>query len=268
MNTKTIETIRQAVRDNYGKIADSNTHASELFTGNSCCSKPVVGLEKLSREMGYKPEDLASVPDGANLGLGCGNPVAIGSLIPGETVVDLGSGGGFDCFLAAKKVGETGRVIGIDMTPSMVSKARRNAETMNCNNVEFRLGEIEHLPVGDNTADIVISNCVINLSPEKDKVFMEAYRILKPGGRMAISDILATAEMPERLKKDLSLYSACIGGAATVETTTALLKQAGFTDIKIDINEKSKRLINEYLPGSNAGDYIAAAHIEAKKPQE
>jgi len=266
MTTNTNETIRQAVRDNYGKIAECNTPASAIIAAGSCCGTPEVGLEQLSSALGYSREDLATVPDGANLGLGCGNPVALGSIKPGETVIDLGSGGGFDCFLAAKKAGVTGSVIGIDMTPSMVSKARQNAEKMNSDNVEFRLGEIEHLPVADNTADIIISNCVINLSPEKDKVFREAHRVLKPGGRIAFSDILATAEMPENVKNDLALFSACIGGAATVEKTIALLEQAGFRDIKIETKEESKKLINAYLPGSNAGDYIVSAYIEAKKP--
>jgi len=266
MTTNTNETIRQTVRENYAKIAECNTRASGKIAAGSCCSGPEVGLKKLSTAMGYSQEDLAAVPAGANLGLGCGNPVALGSLKPGDTVIDLGSGGGFDCFLAAEKVGPTGSVIGIDMTPAMVSKAKQNAEKLDCGNVEFRLGEIEHLPVADNTADIIISNCVVNLSPEKEKVYREAYRVLKPGGRIAISDMLATTRLPEKVKNDLSLFSACIGGAATVQKTVALLEQAGFRDIKIDTKEESRKLIDEYLPGSNAGDYIVSAYIEAKKP--
>jgi arsenite methyltransferase len=261
------EIIRESVRENYGKIAESNKPASEIISTDSCCGTPGVTLDQMSTAMGYSEKDLAAVPEGINLGLGCGNPVALGSLKEGETVIDLGSGGGFDCFLAGKKVGDTGKVIGIDMTPAMVSKARQNAEKMGVTNVEFRLGEIEHLPVADNTANIIISNCVINLSPEKKAVFQDAYRALKPGGRLAISDILATQELPAEVKNDLALFSACIGGAATVESTVRMLEQAGFIDIKIDAKEESKKIINEWMPGSNAGDYIVSAYIEATKPE-
>ncbi len=267
MTTNINETIRRAVRDNYGKIAKRDTTATDMIAPESCCSKPETGLEQLSTAIGYSQEDLSAIPDGANLGLGCGNPVALGAIKPGETVIDLGCGAGFDSFLAAKKAGREGRVIGIDMTPAMVSKARRNAEKMKSDNVDFRLGEIEDLPVADNTADVIISNCVINLSPEKGKVFREAYRVLKPGGRIAISDMLAAAALPEDVKNDLSLFSACISGAATVEKTTALLEEAGFENIKIDVREESKKRIDEFLPCLNAGDYIIAAYIEAEKPR-
>lgn len=202
------------------------------------------------------------------MGLGCGNPVALASLKPGETVVDLGSGGGFDCFLAAKQVGESGQVIGVDMTPDMLSKARSNAEKMGTNNVEFRLGEIEHLPVADNTADIIMSNCVINLSPEKLKVYREAFRILKPGGRLAISDIVARAPLPPEIQQNLALVSACVGGAATIDETTRMLQEAGFSDISIKAKDKSRELISQWAPGENknAGDYVVSAYIEAVKP--
>jgi SAM-dependent methyltransferase len=218
--------------------------------------------------MGYSKEDIQGVIDGANLGLGCGNPVALASLMPGEIVVDLGSGGGFDCFLAAKQVGETGRVIGVDMTPDMLSRARMNAEKMKTTNVEFRLGEIEHLPVADNTADIIMSNCVINLSPEKLAVYREAFRILKSGGRLAISDIVATAALPADVQQNLALVSACVGGAATIDDTRSMLEEVGFKDIKITPKDESRKLISQWVPAENknAGDYVVSAYIEALKP--
>ena len=218
--------------------------------------------------MGYSKEDILSIPEGANMGLGCGNPVALASLKPGETVVDLGSGGGFDCFLAAKQVGESGQVIGVDMTPDMITKARMNAEKIGSKNVEFRLGEIEHLPIADNSADIIMSNCVINLSPDKASVYRDALRILKPGGRLAIADIVATAPLPEELQKNLALVSACVGGAATIDDTVKMLEEAGFVDIKIQAKNESRELISEWAPGTskNAGDYVVSAYIEAIKP--
>jgi ubiquinone/menaquinone biosynthesis C-methylase UbiE len=217
--------------------------------------------------MGYAKEDIEGAPEGANLGLGCGNPVALASLEPGETVVDLGSGGGLDCFLAAKQVGETGRVIGVDMTPDMVSRARGNAEEMGTGHVEFRLGEIEHLPVADDSADLVMSNCVINLSPDKPSVYKDAFRVLKPGGRLAIADILATAVLPEEVQENLALVAACIGGAATLADTEDMLRQVGFQDIRITPKEASRKLIREWVPGTNAGDYVVSAYIEAVKPR-
>jgi ubiquinone/menaquinone biosynthesis C-methylase UbiE len=223
----------------------------------------------MSEFMGYSKGDIESVPEGANMGLGCGNPVAIGSLKAGETVVDLGSGGGFDSFLAAKEVGETGKVIGVDMTPDMISKSRRNAEKIGTKHVEFRLGEIENLPVADNSVDIIMSNCVINLSPEKLSVYHEAYRVLKPGGRLAISDIVATAKLPDEVQKNLALVAACVGGAATIDDTVELLKEVGFQKIKIKPNDSSRELIREWDPSKseNAGDYVVSAYIEAVKPR-
>ncbi len=283
MKTRDKEEIRKAVRDRYGKIAKFGRKASGLIpalsccgeqgisdtkrSSASCCGAPEFTPEQMSKAMGYSKDDLKNTPEGANLGLGCGNPVALASLKPGETVVDLGSGGGFDCFLAANKVGKNGKVIGVDMTPDMISNARKNAQDADIENVEFRLGEIEHLPVADNSADIIMSNCVINLSPDKQSVYKDAFRALKPGGRLAISDILATQELPAEVKNDLALYSACVGGAATVESTVAMLKQAGFRDIRIDTKEESRKIINEWMPGSNPGDYIVSAYIEAKKPE-
>ena len=285
MDKATKEVIRQAVRDRYGKIANANTESPGISIMGSCCggSEPAAGnnsaascccggsdvsSEQMSALMGYSKQDLASAPDGANMGLGCGNPVALASLQPGETVVDLGSGGGFDSFLAAKQVGDTGQVIGIDMTPDMLSKARANAEKIQAKNVEFRLGEIEHLPVADNSADIIMSNCVINLSPDKLRVYRDAYRILKPGGRLAISDIIATAPLPEEIQQNLALVSACVGGAATIADTREMLAQAGFENIKITPKDESRKLISEWAPGEskNAGDYVVSAYIEAIKP--
>ena len=217
----------------------------------------------------YSQEDLDNAPAGSNMGLGCGNPVALASLAPGETVVDLGSGGGFDCFLAANRVGKSGQVIGIDMTPDMVSKARMNAERNDVRNVSFRLGEIEHLPVADNTADIVMSNCVINLSPEKRAVYGEALRILKPGGRIAISDILAKAPLPEKIQEDLKLVSACIGGAATIDETREMLEASGYENIRISYREVDASLIETCSPNSDGriGGLIVSADIQATKPE-
>jgi len=279
------EEIRKAVRKNYGQVARAGAVTSETSQAATCCSPseisaktsqtspcgcsgPDFSLEQISTVIGYSKENIDSVPDGANMGLGCGNPVALASLKPGETVLDLGSGGGFDCFLAAEQVGETGKVIGVDMTPDMISKARKNAEKIGTSNVEFRLGEIEHLPVADNSVDIIMSNCVINLSPDKLDVYYDAYRVLKPGGRLAISDIVATAALPDEIQENLALVAACIGGAATIEDTEKMLKKVGFQDIKITPNDNSRELIREWDPGKskNAGDYVVSAYIEAVKP--
>jgi SAM-dependent methyltransferase len=285
METRGKEEIREAVRERYGKIArvggvTSETSrtasccgpsevATETGQAASCCGPADFSAEKMSGIMGYSRKEIESVPEGANMGLGCGNPVALASLKPGERVVDLGSGGGFDCFLASREVGETGQVIGVDMTPDMVSKARKNAEKMGTGNVEFRLGEIEHLPVADNSADIIMSNCVINLSPDKLSVYRDAYRVLKPGGRLAISDVLATAPLPDEIRNDLALVGACIGGAATVDDVEKWLKEAGFQGIRITPKEIPGELIREWDPGKtkNALDYVVSAYIDAVKPK-
>jgi len=217
-------------------------------------------------QMGYSPEEVQAVPEGADLGLGCGNPQAIAALQPGETVLDLGSGAGFDCFLAARQVGSTGQVIGVDMTAEMVAKARENAGEADFGNVEFRLGEIEHLPVADASVDVILSNCVINLSPNKPQVFREAFRVLRPGGRLAISDIVAMATMPEEMRNDLALYAGCIAGAATKAELEALLREAGFDQILIQPKDESRGLLRDWAPGRKIEDYIASASIEAKKP--
>jgi ubiquinone/menaquinone biosynthesis C-methylase UbiE len=200
------------------------------------------------------------------MGLGCGNPPAIASLQSGETVLDLGSGGGFDCFLAAKAVGERGHVIGVDMTPEMISKAQANAKKAGFGNVEFRLGEIENLPVTDNSVDVIISNCVINLSPEKKKVFKESFRTLKRGGRLAISDIVATAQLPDEVKNNLELYTGCVSGASPIDELKSTLKEIGFTDIRIKPIDGSKELIREWTSDSDIGDFVLSATIEAVKP--
>jgi SAM-dependent methyltransferase len=284
METKDKEKMRQAVRESYGNIAKSVSVVSGIGAAPSCCGPtktaapgdtqaPCCGSsdvtsEQLNQLIGYTKEDLLSVPEGANMGLGCGNPVALASLKPGETVVDLGAGGGFDCFLAAKQVGETGKVIGVDMTPDMITKARMNAEKVGTQNVEFRLGEIEHLPVADDSIDIIMSNCVINLSPDKLSVYRDAFRVLKPGGRLAIADILATAPLPEKVQQNLALVAACVGGAATIDDTREMLTKAGFQDIKIQLKDESRELIRAWDPSKsdNAGDYVVSAYIEAIKP--
>jgi ubiquinone/menaquinone biosynthesis C-methylase UbiE len=200
------------------------------------------------------------------MGLGCGNPQAIAALQPGETVLDLGSGGGFDCFLAARQVGETGWVIGVDMTPEMIRKARANAKKGGFTNVEFRLGEIEHLPVADRSVDVIISNCVINLSPDKSAVFQEAFRVLKPGGRLAIADIVATAALPEDIRNDLALRAGCVGGAASMDEIETFLREAGFRQIRVQPKDASRELIREWAPGRRVEDYVISATIEAVKP--
>ncbi len=224
------EEIKKTVRDGYARIAKSS---------GSCCPQPLSccgsgnSLEQISQKIGYSTDELGAVPEGANLGLGCGNPVALASLQPGETVVDLGSGAGFDCFLAARAVGETGRVIGVDMTPEMLDKARENARRGNYPHVEFRLGEIENLPVADTTADVVISNCVINLAPDKKRVFAEAWRVLKPGGRLMVSDIVLLQELPRELKDSIDAYVGCLAGAVLIDEYLDAIGEAGFQEVKI-----------------------------------
>jgi ubiquinone/menaquinone biosynthesis C-methylase UbiE len=223
-------------------------------------------LDMKAHAYGYSAEDTSAVPQGANLGLGCGNPIALASLRPGETVLDLGSGAGFDCFLAARAVGETGRVIGVDMTHEMLKKARANAEQGGYTQVEFRLGEIEHLPVADASVDVVISNCVINLSPDKPQVFREAFRVLKPGGRLAVSDVVATAPFPPEVQHDLSLRAGCVAGASLLDDLEGMLTAAGFVDMRIQPKDESKTFIREWVPGTTIADYLISASIEAVKP--
>lgn len=218
--------------------------------------------------LGYSREDVSSVPEGANMGLGCGNPQAVAEIKTGETVLDPGSGGGFDCFLASKQVGNEGHVIGVDMTPEMISKARANAEKGDYQNVEFRPGEIENLPVADESIDVIISNCVINLSPDKPRVFSEFYRTLKNGGRLAVSDVVAFAELPENVKNDMALYTGCIAGASHISEIENMLQEAGFEQIRIVPKDESKSFIQEWAPGIPITDYVVSASIEAVKPDK
>jgi arsenite methyltransferase len=216
--------------------------------------------------MGYSEAELASVPEGANLGLGCGNPQVIAALRPGEVVIDLGSGAGFDCFLAAQQVGAEGHVIGIDMTHEMLKKARENAAKIGADNVEFRLGELEYLPVADNTADVLLSNCVINLVPDKEQVFREAFRVLKPGGRLAISDVVNSAPLPAELQTDSTLLCGCISGAAPVDRIEAWLARAGFVDVRVTPQPESRELIETWAPGRGIEKYVISAIVEGRKP--
>jgi SAM-dependent methyltransferase len=216
--------------------------------------------------MGYTEAELNAVPDGANLGLGCGNPQAIAALRPGEVLIDLGSGAGFDCLLAAQQVGPEGRVIGIDMTHEMLAKARANAARVGAANVEFRLGEIEHLPVADATGDVIISNCVINLVPDKAQVFREAFRVLKPGGRLAVADVVNVNPLPAELASDQALLCGCVAGAATIAEIEDWLIAAGFTGIDIQVKPESRDYIATWAAGRGIENYVASATIEARKP--
>ena len=287
------EDIRQAVRDNYAAVARQNTDAKKDSGGcgcgdsdsadaccspsdeaNGCCAPSGeddggcgcgASAADMAKALGYSNDDLSSIPDGANMGLGCGNPVALASLRPGDTVLDLGAGGGLDCFIASRQVGESGAVIGVDMTPDMVSLARKNAADGGYTNVDFRLGEIEHLPVADNTVDVILSNCVVNLSPDKRQVYAEAYRVLKPGGRLCISDVAAIKPLTAQISSDLTMISGCIGGAELIDDIRDMLADAGFGDIRLTRKEGSSEIINSWAPGSGFGDYVASFTMEAVK---
>ncbi|MCC6609992.1 MAG: arsenite methyltransferase [Burkholderiales bacterium] len=260
---------RQQVREAYAQVAQASNDGKSSGCATSCCgtSDDSAINTLISTRLGYSQADLAAVPAGADMGLGCGNPKAIAALKPGETVVDLGAGGGFDCFLAVHEVGSSGRVIGVDMTPDMVSKARANAAKGRYENVEFRLGEIEHLPVADGVADVVISNCVINLSPNKPQVFREAFRVLKAGGRLAISDVVATAELPEEMRRDAGLIAGCMGNASLIKDLQEMMRGAGFEQICIQPKDESKEFIKDWAPGQNVTDFVVSATIEAVKPK-
>lgn len=259
---------RLNVRDVYAKVANASDESGCDGPAASCCgtSDDEAINTLISTRLGYSQADLDLVPEGADMGLGCGNPQTIAALKAGETVIDLGSGGGFDCFLASPQVGATGRAIGIDMTPDMLSKARANAVKGKFENVEFRLGEIEHLPVADNTADVIISNCVINLSPDKPQVFREAFRVLKSGGRLAISDVVATIELPEEMRNDPLLVAGCMGNAALIDDLQQAMQNVGFKDISIQPKDSSREFINDWAPGTNVTDYVVSANIQAIKP--
>jgi arsenite methyltransferase len=258
--------LKTMVRERYGSIAATDTSAC-CAPAASCCAPttPAHAADK-ARVMGYSDADLAAIPAGANLGLGCGNPQAIAALRAGETVIDLGSGAGFDCFLAARAVGPSGHVIGVDMTHEMLAKARANAAAIGAVNVEFRLGELEHLPVADNTADAILSNCVINLVPDKAQVFREAFRVLKSGGRLAISDVVNIVPLPEDLRGDTDLICGCVAGAAPAAQITAWLAAAGFEQVNVAVKPESRELIASWAPGRGVEDCVASASIEARKP--
>ena len=258
MSNATADDTRDIVRDHYAKVSRGETGCAP-----GCCATMPADQ---SRMLGYSADELAAVPDGADMGLGCGNPNAIASLRPGETVLDLGAGGGFDAFLAARAVGPSGKVIGVDMTPDMVSLARANARKINATNVEFRLGEIERLPVADGIVDVILSNCVINLSPEKQAVFHETFRVLRIGGRLAISDVVAIAPIPDELRNEVAAVCACIGGAAALDDVKAMLATAGFKSIEIKISPNSAQIVDSWMPG--VSKFIASATIEARRGAE
>ena len=273
--------VREAVRTGYARIAV--TEESCCSPRTSCCGggKPANPAD-LAKQIGYTEAELASLPDGANLGLSCGNPAALAALKPGEIVLDLGSGGGFDVFIAGRKVGPTGRAIGVDMTPEMISKARKNGvsycEQSGLDNVEFRLGEIEHLPVADNSVDVVISNCVINLSPDKAQVWREMARVLKPGGRVAVSDIALLRPLPSQVVKSVEALVGCIAGAVLASETERMACEAGLTDIVLkpktgyveamtDWNDPLyKEVVANLPPGTKASDYVTSLEVQARKP--
>jgi arsenite methyltransferase len=266
MSEQKADEVRTVVRDHYAGVARRGAAAG---CAPGCCAPGAgaagAGAGTPAGELGYTAEDTAGVPDGADLGLGCGNPTAIASLRPGETVLDLGAGGGFDCFIAAHQVGPAGRVIGVDMTPEMVARARENARKVKAENVEFRLGEIEHLPVADASIDAILSNCVINLSPEKSAVFAEAFRVLRPGGRLAISDVVATGPIPPELADQAAALAGCVAGAAPLGEVCAMLAAAGFVDAQVRIAPRSAEIVGAWLPGIER--FVASATIEARKPR-
>ena len=273
--------VRAVVRDGYSKIA-LKTEQRCCGSGVSCCGSAPAEAEQLAQHIGYSAEELAALPEGANMGLSCGNPAALAELRPGEIVLDLGAGGGFDVFIAGRKVGATGRAIGVDMTPDMLSKARRNVAAYRrqsgLDNVEFRLGEIEHLPVADASVDVIISNCVINLSPDKPQVWREMARVLKPGGRLAVSDMALLRPLPEVVRERIEALVGCVAGAVLVEETEAMARAAGLTEIELkprpdyvkamtQWEDPLYREIAEQLPaGLTAADYLTSLEVKARRP--
>jgi arsenite methyltransferase len=263
--------VRANVRDRYGRIP-----ATAATAASSCCGPVATGCcgpapsatvaKAIAERLGYAAGSNDEAPDGSNLGLGCGNPLGIQSLRAGETVLDLGSGAGFDAFLAGRAVGPTGHVIGVDMTPEMVGAARQNAAKTSLRQVEFRLGEIEHLPVADDSIDVVLSNCVINLSPEKGQVLREALRVLRPGGRLAISDIVAMTELRPEVRADLELHAGCVAGAATIPELEGLLTAAGFQDVRIVPKAELQAVVDGWFPNRGVAGQVASANITATKP--
>ncbi|MBN8216324.1 MAG: arsenite methyltransferase [Spirochaetes bacterium] len=266
MNEPNPETIRGKVQEVCAKAAGGG-QGSSCCGSTSCCGSNGSEADAIAQRLGYPQAELAALPQGANLGLGCGNPLAIASLKPGETVLDLGSGAGIDCFLAAARVGPSGKVIGVDMTPAMIAKARANAEKTGAAGVEFRLGEIERLPVADDSIDVVISNCVVNLSPEKPRVIADLFRVLKPGGRIALSDVVALRPEPADLRADLELHAACVSGAMEIGAWTRLLGERGFLEVAVRVQEGSREMIDGWADGRDLGGHFASASIEAVKPE-
>ena len=257
--------VRKNVRQGYAKVAKKQASCCDA-TPTSCSCSTTPTNEELSRRIGYSEEEMNSVPEGANLGLGCGNPIALASLKEGETVLDLGSGAGFDCFLAANKVGKNGKVIGVDMTPEMLDKARENARKAKYGNVEFRLGEIENLPVPDGAVDVVISNCVINLSPNKKRVFEEAFRVLKPNGRLMVSDIVLLKELPEIIRKNVRAYIGCVAGAEMKNKYLRMIEDAGFQEVKVI--EESLFPSDYAINDPTAQEIVKASKMPAEKIRE
>jgi ubiquinone/menaquinone biosynthesis C-methylase UbiE len=275
------DSIRKLVREGYASIA-KDTSAGCCATGVSCCGSTPQEADKLARELGYTVEELQALPEGANMGLSCGNPAALAALKPSETVLDLGAGGGFDIFIAGRKVGAAGRAIGVDMTPEMLAKARGNIahyrKEIGLDNVEFRLGEIEHLPVADNSVDVIISNCVINLSPNKAQVWREIARVLKPGGRVAVSDMALLKPLPKEILDLVEARIGCVAGAVLVSETGQMAKQAGLTEVVLtpktgyvealtDWEYPLYKKLIELLPaGTKPAEYVASVEVQAKKP--
>lgn len=262
-----VEEVKKNVREAYGKVAESNKEKKACGNGRSCCGVSAKPDDKYSQELGYTKDELDKAPEGANMGLGCGNPQAIASLKKGEIVLDLGAGGGFDAFLASDKVGSSGKVYGVDMTPEMLSTARKIAARDGYQNVEFLLGEIEHLPLPNDSVDVIISNCVINLSTNKPQVFKEAFRVLKNGGRLAISDMVANKPLPQEMLENKELYCNCVSGAMPIDELKKILSQSGFTDIVIETQENSRMFIKDWVPGSNSENFVISAKIKAIKPK-
>ncbi len=281
------EELKKVVRKNYADIAKQSGSCCGPQTVNptkvsSCCGGAPTTADDMSKKMGYTEEELAKLPEGANLGLGCGNPVALASLKEGDTYVDLGSGAGIDCFLAADRVGKTGKVIGVDMTPEMIDRARENAKKAGLENIEFRLGEIEHLPISDNTVDVITSNCVINLSPDKRAVFSDAFRVLKPGGKIMISDIVLLKELPEAILQSAKAYVGCVAGAMLKDDYLGVVKEAGFANIEILGEDSAGEVwVNDPLAGSiieqlgitineakDLGKSIVSLKFSAEKPKQ
>lgn len=275
MDTIEHDQIRKVVRENYAKAAGAvgATGAADAAGcgcssnhSSGCCSvKQSKSVETISMGLGYSRQEVETVPEGSNLGLGCGNPQAIAMLKAGEIVLDLGCGGGFDCFLASNQVGKNGQVIGVDMTPAMVSKARNNVVNGGYENIDIRLGEIENLPVADNSVDVIISNCVINLSPDKSRVFGEAFRVLKTGGRLAISDVVTYRDLPREIRENLIFYTSCVAGASSAEEIEKMLKDSGFSEICITLKKESAFFIQNWVPGMSMDDYVVSADIHAIK---